>query len=320
MSGETKVVCVTGASGYVASWLVKLLLQRGYAVKASVRDPNDTNKTEHLLSLDGAKERLHLFKADLLEEGSFDAVVDGCVGVFHTASPVQFSVTDPQAELVEPAVKGTLNVLQSCVKSPAVKRVVMTSSMAAVMSTGKPLTSDVVVDETYYSDPLFCEKIKLWYRLSKTLAEQAAWKFAEENGIDLVTLHPGFTIGPLLRPTLNISIKFFQNLMSGIETPFINYPFVDVRDIASAHIQAFEVPSAKGRYCLVAQVADGPDTLKILQQLYPTLCLPEFGNPSDSKFQVSIEKAKGLGINFLPLETSIRDTVESLKEKGFLNI
>ncbi|XP_050142113.1 phenylacetaldehyde reductase-like isoform X2 [Malus sylvestris] len=284
MSGETKVVCVTGASGYVASWLVKLLLQRGYAVKASVRDPNDTNKTEHLLSLDGAKERLHLFKADLLEEGSFDAVVDGCVGVFHTASPVQFSVTDPQAELVEPAVKGTLNVLQSCVKFPAVKRVVMTSSMAAVMSTGKPLTSDVVVDETYYSDPLFCEKIKQWYRLSKTLAEQAAWKFAEENGIDLVTLHPGFTIGPLLRPTLNISIKFFQNLMS------------------------------------VAQVADGPDTLKILQQLYPTLCLPEFGNPSDSKFQVSIEKAKGLGINFLPLEKSIRDTVESLKEKGFLNI
>ncbi|XP_070675914.1 phenylacetaldehyde reductase-like isoform X2 [Malus domestica] len=279
MSGETKVVCVTGASGYVASWLVKLLLQRGYAVKASVRDPNDTNKTEHLLSLDGAKERLHLFKADLLEEGSFDAVVDECVCVFHTASPVQFS-----AELVEPAVKGTLNVLQSCVKFPAVKRVVMTSSMAAVMSTGKPLTSDVVVDETYYSDPLFCEKIKQWYRLSKTLAEQAAWKFAEENGIDLVTLHPGFTIGPLLRPTLNISIKFFQNLMS------------------------------------VAQVADGPDTLKILQQLYPTLCLPEFGNPSDSKFQVSIEKAKGLGINFLPLEKSIRDTVESLKEKGFLNI
>ncbi|KAM1363660.1 hypothetical protein ACFX15_028012 [Malus domestica] len=83
------------------------------------------------------------------------------LGVFHTASPAQFSVTDPQAELVEPAVKGTLNVLKSCVKFPTVKRVVITSSMAAVMMTGKPLTSDVVLDETYYSDPLFCEKIKL---------------------------------------------------------------------------------------------------------------------------------------------------------------
>ncbi|KAM1064515.1 hypothetical protein EV1_028280 [Malus domestica] len=64
MSGETKLVCVTGASGYVASWLVKLLLRRGYTVKATVRDPSDPKKTEHLLSLDGAKERLHLFKAD----------------------------------------------------------------------------------------------------------------------------------------------------------------------------------------------------------------------------------------------------------------
>lgn len=96
MSGEGKVVCVTGASGYIASWLVKLLLQRGYTVKATVRDPDDPRKTEHLVALDGAKERLHLFKADLLEEGSFDSVVTGCEGVFHTASPFYHNVTDPQ--------------------------------------------------------------------------------------------------------------------------------------------------------------------------------------------------------------------------------
>ncbi|RVW89106.1 Dihydroflavonol 4-reductase [Vitis vinifera] len=96
MDGQGKVVCVTGASGYIASWLVKLLLQRGYTVKATVRDPNDPKKTEHLLALEGAKERLHLFKANLLEEGSFDSVVDGCDGVFHTASPVVLIVDDPQ--------------------------------------------------------------------------------------------------------------------------------------------------------------------------------------------------------------------------------
>ncbi|KAL0006885.1 hypothetical protein SO802_008387 [Lithocarpus litseifolius] len=96
MSREEKVVCVTGASGYIASRLVKLLLQRGYTVKATVRDTNDPKKTEHLLSLDGAKERLQIFKADLLKEGSFDSAVDGCQGVFHTASPVILTANDPQ--------------------------------------------------------------------------------------------------------------------------------------------------------------------------------------------------------------------------------
>ncbi|KAM1026871.1 hypothetical protein FF1_039701 [Malus domestica] len=319
-TGQGKTVCVTGASGYIASWLVKLLLQKGYTVKATVRDPNDPKKTEHLRSLDGAKERLHLFKADLLEEGAFDAAVDGCRGVFHTASPVLISVTDPQAELIDPAVKGTLNVLQSCAKFRSVMRVVLTSSIATVMMSGTPLTSDVVLDETWYSDKLFCEEHKIWYVLSKILAEEAGWKFAEGNGIDMVSMNPGLCIGPLLNPTLMTSVEQLLNVMSGTPTPFLNYPFVDVRDVASAHIQAFEVPSASGRYCLVGHVVDGFDTLNILRQLYPTLTLAEAVNPSDSKYQVSQEKAKGLGITFLPLETSLRDTIESLKEKGFIKI
>ncbi|KAM1974182.1 hypothetical protein ACFX15_039116 [Malus domestica] len=322
-TGETKTLCVTGGSGYIASWLVKLLLQKGYTVKATVRDPNDPKKTEHLLSLDGAKDRLHLFKADLLEEGSFNAVVDGCEGVFHTASPVLFSATDPQAELIDPAVNGTLNVLKSCVKFPTVKRVVITSSMATVMMSGKPLASDVVVDETWYSDPLVCEKYKQWYMVSKTLAEKAAWEFAKGNEIDLVTIHPGFVIGPLLQPTLNLTVEPIQKLITGTlrtKPTVSNFRFVDVRDVASAHIQAFAVPSASGRYCLVGHVADTFEVLKILRELYPTL-LPEkfeIGNTSDPKYQVSSEKAKGLGVSFLPLEITLRDTVESLKEKGFL--
>ncbi|XP_024029195.1 tetraketide alpha-pyrone reductase 1-like, partial [Morus notabilis] len=125
-------------------------------------DTDDPKKTEHLVSLEGAKERLHLYKANLLEEGSFDSVVDGCECVFHTASPVNLSPTDPQAELIEPAVKGTLNVLRSCTKAPSLKKVVLTSSMAAVLLSGKPLIPDVVVDETWFSDPDFCEKVKIW--------------------------------------------------------------------------------------------------------------------------------------------------------------
>lgn len=313
---------MTGASGYIASWLVKLLLERGYFVKASVRDPNNPKKVDHLLKLDGAKERLHLFKADLLEHGSFDAAVEGCLGVFHTASPFYHKVTDPQAELIDPAVKGTLNVLGSCSKASSVKRVVVTSSMAAVAYNGRPRTPEVVVDETWFSDPDVCEKAKMWYVLSKTLAEDAAWKFAKEKGLDIVTINPAMVIGPLLQPTLNTSAEVIANLLNGSET-YANASFgwVNVKDVANAHIQAFENPSASGRYCLVERVAHYSEIVEILRKHYPSSQIPEKcgdDKPFVPIYQVSKEKVKSLGIDYISLEQSIIETVDSLKEKNFI--
>ncbi|CAI9781282.1 unnamed protein product [Fraxinus pennsylvanica] len=314
-------VCVTGASGYIASWLVKFLLQRGHTVRASVRDPNNERKTAHLRSLDGAKERLHLLKADLLEEGSFDSLVDGCEGVFHTASPYIDSFTDPQVELIDPALKGTLNVLESCSRTPSVKRVVLTSSMAAVAFDGRPQTPEVVVDETWWSNPDFCRENKLWYILSKTLAEDAAWKFVKEKGIDMVVINPAMVIGPLLQPTLNTSATKILGLLTGGETyPNSAFGWVHVKDIANAHVLAFENPSANGRYCIVEKVAHYSDIVKILSELYPDLQLPKKcadEKPFIAMYNVSKERAKSLGLEFTPLEESIKDTVESLKEKNF---
>ncbi|CAL5352429.1 unnamed protein product [Camellia sinensis] len=167
MSGQGKTVCVTGGSGFIASWLVKLLLQRGYTVRASVRDLSDPKKTEHLLALHGAKERLHLFKGNLLEE---------------------------EKELIDPALKGTLNVLGSCTKSPTVKRVVLTSSMASVECIGRPRPPNEITDETWFSNPEFCKENTLWYHLSKTLAEDAAWKFTKEKCIDMVVINPSMVM------------------------------------------------------------------------------------------------------------------------------
>ncbi|KAG6532824.1 hypothetical protein ZIOFF_006678 [Zingiber officinale] len=354
-----KIVCVTGGSGYIASWLVKLLLQRGYTVRASVRDPDDPKKTEHLRALDGAAERLHLFKANLLEENSFDAGIEGCDGVFHTASPFYHAVTDPQvcdcvrlsqtylmllvAELLEPAVKGTLNVLASC-KKGSIKRVIVTSSMAAVAYNGRPRTPDVVVDDTWFSSPEVCEQDKQWYVLSKTLAEDAAWKFAKENAIDIVTINPAMVIGPLLQPTLNTSAAAILNLinagpfflsfsrqyflsisgmtMGSTTYPNLSFGWVNVKDVAMAHILAFEVPSASGRYCLVERVAHYSELVRIIRELYPSLPVPE--KCADDKpfvpiYQVSKEKYKSLGLDYTPIETSIKETIESLKEKNFVN-
>ncbi|KAJ4833700.1 hypothetical protein Tsubulata_044260 [Turnera subulata] len=315
-----KVVCVTGASGYIASWLIKHLLQRGYTVKATVRDPSDPKKIENLLALDGAKERLQFLKANLLEEGSFDAVVEGCEGVFHTASPVIHSPTDPQAEVIDPAVKGTLNVLKSCARNHSIKRVILTSSTSAVTYDGRDHTPDMVMDESFYSDPVFCRQQKLWYPLAKTLAEKAARNFAEENGLDLVIINPGFVIGPLLQPNLS-SVGMILNLVGAQAYLDAYYRSVDVRDVADVHIQAFETPSARGRYCLVADVTHFSDVVKIIGKQFPTLHLPEKSEAPKTLFpksKVSKEKVKTLGINFIPLEVTLRDTVESLIEKGFL--
>ncbi|KAI3764262.1 hypothetical protein L2E82_14268 [Cichorium intybus] len=304
MGGEGKVVCVTGASGYIASWLVKFLLQRGYTVHATVRSlrqplllsnfdfssafisetfststvpliyaADDPKKTEHLLALDGAKEKLSLFEANLTEEGSFESAVNGCECVFHTASPVLLSVSEPQTQLLDPAVKGTLNVLKSAAKVPSLKRVVLTSSMAAVMFPAKPQELGDVIDETWFSDPETCEQKKLWYALSKTLAENAAVKFSKENGLELVVINPGYVIGPILQPTLNLTS---EGIMGMIETgkevfPDGIYRLVDVRDVANAHILAFENPEANGRYCLVGFVIRSSEIMKILNTYYPAL-------------------------------------------------
>ncbi|XP_072997737.1 phenylacetaldehyde reductase-like [Typha latifolia] len=322
MNGTGKVVCVTGAAGYIASWLVKLLLQRGYTVRASVRDPADPKKTEHLHALDGADERLQFFEADLLKEGSFDDVVEGCEGVFHTASPFHYNITDPQVDLIDPALKGTLNVLASCAKA-SVKKVVITSSMAAVEHNGRLKTPDVVVDETWFSIPEICEKSKLWYPLSKTLAEEAAWKFSRDNAINMITINPGMVIGPLLQPTLNTSTAAILNLINGSSTfPNSSVRWVHVQDVAMAHILAYELPSATGRYCLVERVAHYSEIVKIIHGLYPALELP--AKCADDKpfipiYQVSKDKVKSLGIKFIPLETCIKETIESLKEKGFVS-
>ncbi|KAK6928773.1 NAD-dependent epimerase/dehydratase [Dillenia turbinata] len=275
----------------------------------------DPRKTEHLVGLDGARERLKLFKANLLEEGSFDSLVEGCDGVFHTASPVLLSAHAQPEELIEPAVKGTLNVLGSCKSSICEK---------SVVCNGKPLTSDTVVDETWYSGPVFCEENKLHYPLSKTLAEKVAWDFAKEHNIDLVTLHPGVVIGPPLQPTPNLSVEFVLNLLNGktaISEP--NYRFVHVRDVALAHIKAFEILSANGRYIPDGMVVPNYELFKILHRLSPGLVTLEEkykdDKPFASAYKVSQEKAKSLGINYTPVEVSLKDTFESLREKKFIS-
>ncbi|KAH9296116.1 hypothetical protein KI387_039704, partial [Taxus chinensis] len=196
-------------------------------------------------------------------------------GVHCNSLDVARTTGTKNAEMLDPAVKGTINVLNACAKTCSVKRVVVTSSMAAVVFNKRTISPDVVVDESWFSDADYCREMQEWYLLSKTLAEEAAWKMAEEKGIDIVTINPAVVIGPLLQPTLNASCSAILDLMNGSST-FLNsvHGWVSVKDVAEAHILAFEVPSAHGRYLLVERVVHSSEIVKILSELYPGSSLP----------------------------------------------
>ncbi|CAN6556392.1 unnamed protein product [Malus baccata var. baccata] len=224
MSKQGEVVCVTGGSGCIGSWLLRLLLHRDYTVHATVKDLGE-GETKHLEALvEGAESRLRLFQIDLLDYNSILAAVSGCSGVFHLASPcIVDQVHDPEKELLDPAIKGTLNVLNAA-KHARVSRVVLTSSISAI--TPSP---------SWPSD-------KFWYPLSKTLAEKAAWEFAKEKGLDVVVVKPSTVMGPVISPRLNASMLMLVRLLDGCTETYEDFLVgsFHFKDVARAHILVYE--------------------------------------------------------------------------------
>jgi len=239
-------VCVTGASGFVASQLIALLLERGYRVRGTVRGEKGRKALAKVLALPGASERLELVDADLLDPPSLERAVKGCEIVMHTASPYFMAYKDPQKDLVDPAVKGTRDVLAACTAAGGVKRVVLTSSVAAM--TDEPDEGQLITESTWN------EKSSLErnaYYFSKVQAEKEAWRIADEKpGFDLVVINPFMVIGPSLVPSLNESNKVIADVVGGKYPGIVSlaWGFVDVRDVARAHLEAAERKEAKGRY------------------------------------------------------------------------
>ncbi|XP_051130799.1 tetraketide alpha-pyrone reductase 1 [Andrographis paniculata] len=316
-------VCVTGAAGFLASWLVKRLLLCGYHVIGTVRDPGDERKVGHLWRLEGARERLQLMRADLMKEGSFDAAIMGCQGVFHTASPVLGHPNcDPRAEILQPAIDGTLNVLRSCKKNPSLRRVVFTSSSSTVR-VRHDLASNAELDESSWSSEELCETLKIWYVLSKTLAEKAAWEFCEDNNIDLVTVLPSFVIGPSLPPILCSTASDVLGLLKGETEKFKwhgRMGYIHIDDVAYTHILLYENESAKGRYLCSSTVVDNDELTAILAARYPNLPIPKrFENLERPFYDLNVFKLKALGMKFRSLEEMFDDCVKSLIEQGHLS-
>ncbi|KAG0554496.1 hypothetical protein KC19_12G095500 [Ceratodon purpureus] len=210
-------VCVTGGTGYIASSIIRKLLEKGFRVRTTVRNPDDKAKTGFLWELPGAMERLEVVRGDLMEDGSFDMAVEGVHTVFHAACPVFINPEgDPQVTMLDPALKGSMNVLKACAKAASVKRVVMTSSSSAIRYDYNRQATDPPLNESVWSNPEYCREYKLWYPLAKTLAEREAFAFAASVGLDLVAVHPSFVVGPFITPVPQSSIKILLSLLKGI--------------------------------------------------------------------------------------------------------
>lgn len=336
-------ILVTGGSGFIGSHLILQLLAAGHRVRTTVRDLAREPDVRALLERAGAAtgERLSFVKADLLDDAGWNEAVAGCEYVHHVASPFPEKVPKDENELIVPARDGALRVLRAA-RSAGVKRVILTSSFAAVGYGHEE--RETPFDETTWTNT---DAPLAPYVKSKALAERAAWDFVAKEGgsLELVTVNPVGVFGPVFGRDYSTSILVVQRLMDGAVPgcPNVWFGAVDVRDVADLHLRAMTNPAAKNeRFLAVAGDFVTPlDVAKILKRRLgdrarrvPTRELPNwlvhvaaFIDPAvkqilpdlGKKRNATSEKAKRiLGWNPRSVEEAIVATAESLAEHGLL--
>jgi dihydroflavonol-4-reductase len=339
----TSKVLVSGANGFIASHTVAQLLAGGHNVVGTVRKPDDL-RNAHLRSLPGAEAQLELVSADLTSPVAFDDYTD-VDAILHMASPYIINVADPQRDLVDPAVNGTLAMLKAAARSPRVSRVVLTSSMAAITDEpdGRVLTeADWNMSSSLTRNP---------YYYSKTMAERAAWDFVEREkpGFQLVVINPFMVAGPSIGNEVATTNQTFVDIATG-KYPAImalNWGFVDVRDVATAHLRAMTAPQAQGRYICAAENRSMDEVVALLRQAgVDPAKLPKF--KLDGSFGTALMKLasrmqpqgvgsylrthlgrvprfdnakikRDLGIQFTDIDQTITDAARDLIHHGHLN-
>ncbi|RVW94713.1 Dihydroflavonol 4-reductase [Vitis vinifera] len=333
-----------------------------------------SEKAAHLLPSWSSCDRLRLFKADLLNEGSFDEAVKGCNGVYHVAASMEFNVMATenignaplnyfsitsigmksgaemkvfddsslfeleeayvQSNIIDPAIKGTLNLLKACLKSKTVERVVFTSSISTITAKDSLGRWRAVVDESCQTpiDHVWKTRVGGWvYVLSKLLTEEAAFQFAKENGIDLVSVITTTVGGPFITSSVPSSIRVllspitgepeFFSILSAVNSRMGSLALVHIEDICNAHIFLMEQAKAEGRYICGVQSYQMSELINHLAKVYPCsniqrLVEEECGSaPSE----ICSKKLNDLGFNYkYGLEDIIQQTINCCLDHGFL--
>ena len=300
---STQKVCITGASGFIASHIVQQCLSKGYIVHGTVRDANNAAKTKHLLELPNAITHLKLFSADLADvntdtgeaseklKETLTQAFDGCETIMHTATPVKMGAKDGKKEIYEPGMAGIKAVLNLLATSSSLKTFVFTSSMSAIAPQPEP---DVKTEE-HWSDAEQQKSKGSWYGACKTDQERLLWKLTESQEIPsrirCVAICPTAVFGPMLQAEVNTTCGWGLSLFkdgknsSGGTASDDSMSVVDVRDCAAQHIAAMENVNATGRYMCISGdrlESDGPNStlresthwnniFKLVKELYPKM-------------------------------------------------
>lgn len=348
MNTKTTPILVTGATGYIASWVIKQLLEKGHTVHATVRDLNKKKSFAHLEKIAAQSSgSLQLFQANLLEPGSFDQAMQGCEVVLHMASPfVVTNYKDAVKDIIEPAVLGTENVLNSVNSTESVKRVVVTSSIASTYGDAIDIrqTANNEFDESHWNTT--SSEAHQPYPYSKVMAERKAWDMQKaQTRWDLVCINPALVLGPSLTPsTQSGSVEVLQQFANGMTlagVPPMWNGIVDVRDVADAHLQAAFNPKAENRYIISGGTLSLLEMGKILRQHFgnkfpfPRNQLPKaafkllgpFIGFSKSFVELNMgypiyfnadKSKKDLGIHYRNIETSLVEHFQQLLDDGIV--
>ena len=328
---------VTGGSGFLGGWCLIELLREGYRARTTLRDPAREPEVRSMLASEvEVGDRLSVLQADLLSDEGWAQAVEGCDYVLHVASPFPPSQPKDPDELIVPAREGTLRVLKVALDA-GVKRVVVTSSIAAVRNAGRAARQPLTEED--WTDP---ENPGLTpYAQSKTIAEQAAWALVRERDqVDrLTTVNPGAIIGPVLSDDRSYSLQSIERMLDGMPgLPRLGFNFVDVRDVAKLEVTAMSAPEAAGERLIAAgKWLWMADVAEILRERLgdraanvPTRTVPNVLVRAMSVFDTDLRSVTGdlgqkavcsdekartrLGWTPRPSEESVVDTAESLLE------
>ncbi|MBU2357437.1 MAG: NAD-dependent epimerase/dehydratase family protein [Alphaproteobacteria bacterium] len=278
----SQTILLTGITGFIAKAIAADLLNTGYAVRGSLRRPDRAQEVMDALAprlTDRASlTRLSFVTLDLMADDGWAAAMEGVAAVIHTASPFPAKTPRQEADLIRPAVDGVLRALRAA-EAAGVRRVVMTSSTAAIMQ--RELPDGTTVTAEMWSDLNHVSMTA--YARSKTLAERAAWDFAEQHpSMQLTAINPSLVIGTPLDPHYGTSLRLIAQMISGKVPlmPNVGLALVDVADVAQAHVAALKAPDSIGRrILLVSDYVMARDLVAMLRDAAPQARLPRVAVP-----------------------------------------